>query len=300
MSKETTAVATTEDKSKFTVYVPLGATDEIKLSVAMVQRLLCSKTAKGHTCSEDDALKFIAMNLAKRLNPWEGDSFLVGYDTQDGAKFSQITAHQAFLKRAELNAEYNGMKSGVMVMRDKQLMELEGDFHFDTDTLVGGWACVYFKNREHPMFKRVKLSRFNTNKSIWAKDPTGMIVKCAESDALRSSFPTMLGGLYMKEELEVEPKEEKLKTPIFKSAQPAIEVGEARKSDVPATPLSDLRCLMKSDGIEVGQLLDFMEQIGLCDHNDTLETMAEDDDPNLLEVVKNWQDIVRKIKEVKL
>ncbi len=28
-----------------------------------------------------------------------------------------------------------------------------------------------------------------------------MICKCAEADALRSSFPTMLGGLYMKEEL---------------------------------------------------------------------------------------------------
>ena len=34
-------------------------------------------------------------------------------------------------------------------------------------------------------------------------DPAGMIVKCAEADALRSAFPTMLGGCYTEEEMPV-------------------------------------------------------------------------------------------------
>src|SRR5580693_5423162 len=107
-----TEIVKTEDKS-ITEYVPFGAQDKIKLSISIVQNLIAVKTRSGKTCSQNDALKFIAMCLARRLHPLEGDSFLIGYDGKDGPTFSLITAHQAFLKRAELNPEYDGMTSGV-------------------------------------------------------------------------------------------------------------------------------------------------------------------------------------------
>jgi len=212
MSQQT-AVAV---KERMTEFVPFGSKDPIKLSIDMVKNLVAVKTRSGKTCSDNDAIKFIAMCKARRLNPFEGDAFLIGYDGKDGPTFSLITAHQAFLKRAEMNPEYDGMESGPIIERDGKVEEIQGDFHLKDDVILGGWAKVYFKNRSHPMYRRIRLSRFQKTFGIWQEDPAGMIVKCAEADALRSSFPTMLGGLYMKEELEHQQQPVKLGEPIFK------------------------------------------------------------------------------------
>lgn len=183
-------------------YTPFMGKDAIKLSVSIVQKMLCVATRSGKVCDATQAMKFMMMCRARLLNPFEGDAYLLGYDTQDGPQFSLITAHQAFLKRAETHPEYDGMESGVVVLdAAKKITQRQGDLTLDGETLVGGWATVYFKNRRHPMHKVLKLSTFNTGKSRWAKDPAGMIVKCAEADSLRSSFPTMLGGMYLEDEM---------------------------------------------------------------------------------------------------
>lgn len=220
MPEPTQAVAILDKES---VFVPFGSKDEIKLSINIVKRLVAVKTKSGQTCTDDDAMKFIMMCKARALNPFEGDAFLIGYDSNQGPKFSLITAHQAFLKRAELNQEYDGMESGVIVeLEEGKLKDLEGDFHKPDQKVVGGWAVVYFKHRKFPMRKRVRLSRFQKSFGIWQDDPAGMIVKCAEADALRSSFPTMLGGLYLREEMEHEATVV-ASAPIFKD-EPAKEV----------------------------------------------------------------------------
>ena len=87
-------------ESKSVEFVPYGSQDKIKLSILMVQDLIAVKTRSGKTCSQQDAIKFMAMCQAKRINPFEGDCFLIGYDTNDGPKFSLVTAHQTYLKRA--------------------------------------------------------------------------------------------------------------------------------------------------------------------------------------------------------
>lgn len=190
-------------------FIPYGSPDEIKLSIDIVKRLLCEPTKSGKLCSDRDALRFMMMCQAKRLNPFESDAYLVGYDQQDGAKFSLITAHQAFTKRAELHPEFDGMKSGVIV-REKgdggklgPPTEIEGDFYLPEQVVVGGWAEVHFKNRKIPTKRRIRLERFNSGYAQWKVDAAGMICKCAEADALRSSFPTMLGGLYLSDEIQL-------------------------------------------------------------------------------------------------
>jgi phage recombination protein Bet len=182
-------------------FTPYGSKDPIQLSIEIVKRLVAVKTKSGKSCSDDDALKFMFMCKARKLNPFEGDAFLIGYDTQTGPSFSLITAHQAFLKRAELHPEFDGMESGTIVLRDNKITDLIGDWHMPNDVILGGWATVYFKNRHYPMTKRLRLARFNKQYGVWREDPAGMIVKCAEADALRSSFPTMLGGMFISEEL---------------------------------------------------------------------------------------------------
>jgi phage recombination protein Bet len=318
------AVATTPKRESALVeYVPFGAQDKIKLSIAIVQNLIAVPTKSGKTCSERDALKFMAMCQAKRLNPFEGDAYLIGYDGRDGATFSLITAHQTYLKRAEVNPEYDGLESGVLVRDENhELKELEGDFVDDGLTLVGGWARVHFKNRKHPMYKRLKLSRFQKSFGVWADDSPGMIVKCAEADALRSSFPTMLGGLYMREEVEIVPT--KMARPDFstpaaapqlfnaappaengKSPEPAPEPPPTSASDPPETPttsekaggfnpLKAVRNLAKMASVTESEVLEFCQSHGMTDGS---QGELGEVPKNILQALADkWPDVAQEIK----
>src|SRR5260221_10748387 len=137
-------------------FVPFGAADAIKLSVNIVQKLIAVPTKSGKTCSERDATKFIMLCQAQRLNPFAGDAYLVGYDTQNGPQFSLITAHQAFLKRAETCKDFEGMESGIIIqVGDDLTKEREGDFHLPEEIIAGGWARVYRTGRR-PTYRRIR------------------------------------------------------------------------------------------------------------------------------------------------
>ncbi len=168
----------------------------------MVVKFLCKPTKRGFTCSAEHAVRFMMLCKARALNPWEGDAFLVGYDTKDGPVFNLITAHQAFIKRAEANPAYNGMGSGVVVISPTdELLDIAGDFVPGDCQLVGGWARVHRKDQEIPTYRRLNLSTFDKGFSVWNTNKAGMIVKCAEADALRSTFPNSCGGMYTEGEL---------------------------------------------------------------------------------------------------
>jgi phage recombination protein Bet len=188
------------DPEKAIEFIPYGAADKIKLSVKIIQNVVAVPTRSGATCSERDALKFLMLCQAQRLNPFAGDAFLVGYDGQNGPSFSLITAHQAFLKRAETCAEFEGMESGIILLaEDGTVTEREGDFYLEGENVAGGWARVHRKGRRDT-YRRIRMARFNKGFAQWKEDAAGMIVKCAEADALRSTFPTLLGGLYIQGE----------------------------------------------------------------------------------------------------
>lgn len=319
---ENESILKTNDKG--TEFIPFGAQDKVKLTISMVKNLIAVKTKSGKTCSDNDAIKFVAMCVARRLNPFEGDSFLIGYDGKDGPTFSLITAHQAFLKRAELNAEYDGMKSGIIVQEGEEIKDLEGDFYLPSQKVLGGWATIFFKNRKQSMHKRVRLARFQKAWGIWQDDPAGMICKCAEADALRSSFPTMLGGLYLKEELA--PTEPKVSAPIF-TEPPKAEVGkrpthvqiqtdppiieaevsspakEAMSEPVGApTPhdtsfnvLKSIRSKIKAAKLEEKDVLNALVEIGTIEAD--VEDLGDVEPDTLALLADQFEDISSKIKE---
>ncbi len=203
------ATTTPAKEERLVEYVPLGCTDRVKMSVKIVQTLIAVPTRSGKTCSERDAMKFIMLCAGRKLNPWEGDAYLVGYDGKNGPEFSLITAHQAMLKRAELHPEFDGMQSGVIVKDGDALKDLEGDFHTEEQTLVGAWAKIFFKTRKWPSTERISLKAFikttgdGTPTKFWRENPAGQLVKCAESSALRKGFPTMCAGMYLREEISL-------------------------------------------------------------------------------------------------
>ena len=186
-------------------YVPFGAKDEIKLSIEIIKRFVAIKTKSGATCDDAQAMKCLMLCQAQRLNPFAGDVFLAGFDGKNGPTFSLITAQVAFLKRAEVSPDYEGMESGVILQaEDGAITEREGDFCTGTEKVVGGWARVYRKGRK-PTYRRLSIAAMKPpyETQFWneLKAP-GQIVKCSESDALRSTFPTLLGGMYHEGEAE--------------------------------------------------------------------------------------------------
>jgi phage recombination protein Bet len=203
-ANQSTALTISEKiMEKMVEYEPFQSKEKIQLSVAMVTKFLCKPTKSGKICPPDQAMRFMMLCKTRGLNPWEGDAHLVGFDTSDGPEFSLITAHQAFLKRAEVNDTFEGMDSGVIVqLKDGTLAEQFGDFYDDDQKLRGAWAKIFLKNRpNHPVYKRLRLDAFNKGFGRWKTDPGGMIVKCAEADALRSAFPNTLGGMYLEQEM---------------------------------------------------------------------------------------------------
>lgn len=226
MSNLQTPAIVTDDKMEVKI-IPFGSDEEIKLNVSIVQNLIAVPTREGHKPDRNSCIKFMMLCRARHLNPFEGDAFLLGYDTQKGPQFSLITAHQVFLKRAEASPQFDGMTSGVIVEDDGKIVEREGDFLRKDEILLGGWASVHRKDRKIPCSRKLNLGVFSTGRSRWEKDPAGMIVKCAEADALRSSFPSHLGGLYTQDEGRAEIDI----TPAATVSRPTIDTAKSTETD---------------------------------------------------------------------
>lgn len=262
-------------------YTPVGSTDKIKMSVALVKRYIAQKTRSGAEASDEECMKFVMLCKVRGLNPWENDAFLQGYDSKDGPKFTLITAHQAFLKRAEIHPEFDGMESGVVIEdNDGNIQELQGDFYTENQKLLGGWARVHLKNRKFPVYRRLKLSTFDTGQSRWAKDPGGMIVKCAEGDALRSAFPTSLAGMYMQEEQQsvIDVSETAAVQPPKRGQKTQVALPKSRETVVvestPVTPTAPSQPAINLEGHFTPLNVSFSDIVDVCEFNPALKSKS--------------------------
>jgi phage recombination protein Bet len=194
-----------QPEQQFTVkYTPFGEKNEITLSVDIVAKFISARTASGKIASHNDIVTFMMLCKSSGLNPWTKDAYLIGYDSKDGPTFTLIVAHQSLLKRAELSSEYDGMESGIAVIAkgSNETIQRPGTLVLPGDTLVGGWAAVYRRDRSRPSFATVSLATYSTGRSRWSIDPAGMIAKVAEGSALRKAFPSTLAQCYLREEFE--------------------------------------------------------------------------------------------------
>jgi phage recombination protein Bet len=231
MNEQKKEITKTPDKMSVE-FVPFGATDKIKLTAAMIRSFVAVPTKSGALPSERDCVKFLMLCRGKRANPFEGDCFLIGYDSQNGPTFSLVCGIELFLKRAEHSEDYDGCQYGVIVDTADGIKEREGAIVYKNETLEGGWAKVYRKNHNRPVYKAVKFSTYDTGRSRWEKDPGGQISKVALSQALRESYPTAIGGLYTQEEMQK----------VTESGENAMQIKEpiAMPEEIAAEPVQSL------------------------------------------------------------
>lgn len=168
--------------------------EAIKLSPAIVN----SYIAKGKPLSAQECFLFIQLCKFRKLNPFVGEAYPVKFGTEPA---QLIVGKSAFMRKAHENPKYKGHKAGIIVTRDKEVLELEGSFKLPTDVLVGGWAEIYKTDSEIPIKETVSLAEYNKGQSTWKQIPCTMIRKVALCHALREAFPDEMGGMYGEEEM---------------------------------------------------------------------------------------------------
>lgn len=179
--------------AKTTEYTVAG--QSIKLNATIVRNYL---TRGNDSVTDTEIIQFITLCKYQKLNPFLNEAYLVKFK---GSPAQIITSKEAYLKRADECPQYQGMDSGIIVQRQDKIIDEEGCFYLPTDILLGGWAIVY-REGHRPCKVRISLREYNKGKATWVTMPAQMINKVAESQALRKAFPTQLGAMYTREEVQ--------------------------------------------------------------------------------------------------
>lgn len=173
--------------------------EEVKLTGAIVKNYL---TRGDDSVSDQEVVMFINLCKYQKLNPFLNEAYLVKFK---GAPAQIITSKEAFMKRAQRAENYDGLKAGIIIERNGEIVELEGCFSLSTDKLLGGWCDVYLKDKKHPVTSKINLEEFSKGQATWKRMPKNMIRKTAIVQALREAFPEDLGSLYTEEETQEAP-----------------------------------------------------------------------------------------------
>lgn len=187
----TNALATQQTSIAFTDDV--GA--NITVTADDVRNLICQNA------DQKEVSLFLQLCKSQRLNPFVKDAYLVKYGSNTA---QMITNYQVFNRRACRNDNYAGIENGVVVLRNGEIVHKDGSAVYKAagETLLGGWAKVYFKDNRKPAYAEVALDDYSTGKSNWQKMPGVMIEKCAKAAAWRLAFPDDFQGMYVSEEMQ--------------------------------------------------------------------------------------------------
>lgn len=151
------------------------------------------------------------MNLCKfnGLNPWLKEAYLIKFGNEPA---TIVAGKESFTKKAEANPKFDGFEAGIIVL-DNETQELiyrNGSMKLPNETIVGGYAEVWRKDRGHSYREEVSFEEYAGRKKDgtlnrqWASKPATMIRKVALVHALREAFPGTLGGMYSAEERGIE------------------------------------------------------------------------------------------------
>ena len=203
---------------------------EIKLTPSIVQEYIVGTDAK---ITMQEFKLFTELCKCRKLNPFLREAYLIKY--KSGQPASLVVGKDAILKRAVLNSNYNGMKSGIIVQKEDGIIEeRKGLFYIPgKEIIVGGWAEVYRKDWEHPTYCSVSFDEVAQRKSDgnlnsnWATKKATMIEKVAKVRALRETFVEDLAGMYEAEEMDTPPTKDVTEVvEVVEQVEPQEEIEE--------------------------------------------------------------------------
>ena len=175
---------------------------EVKLTANIVKQYLVSGDSMNITAEE--IAMFINLCKYNNLNPWLKEAYLIKFGNNPA---TLVTGKEAYMKRAEAHPMYDGAESGVIVIDlNGEIAYRNGTVVLTGENIVGAWAVVYRKDRNHPTRCEVSFDEYagykkdGTLNSQWRSRPATMIRKVALVQALREAFPATFGAMYTAEE----------------------------------------------------------------------------------------------------
>lgn len=113
------------------------------------------------------------MNTCKmqKLNPLvAGEAYCIKFGNEPA---QMVVGKGAYLRRAYENPDYLCKEDGIVVMRDKDILQKEGCCLYPGETLLGGWCRVHFirNGKERTAFKEVQLTEYDKGQANWKSKP---------------------------------------------------------------------------------------------------------------------------------
>lgn len=178
----------------------------VKLTPNTVRNYLVSGDKERVTMQE--LAMFINLCKFSKLNPWVREAYCIKFGNEPA---TMVVGKDAFQKRAEANPNYDGAEAGIIVIDESgELIYRKGTLKLPDEQIVGGYAEVWRKDRNHSTRIEVSFDEYAARKkdgslnSQWSKKPATMIRKVALVQALRETFPSAFGGMYTAEEQGVD------------------------------------------------------------------------------------------------
>lgn len=178
----------------------------VEMAIVHVRRMFAH--GKVGDITDVECLIFMKLCEARRLNPFNGEAWLVKYG-QDPA--ATIVAAVVYDRRADGHEDYEGCESGVWVRKSSaEPVQRQGAILFPGEELLGGWSITYRKGRR-PTRADVSLKDFEQFRKndkgeweltkFWKTKAPLMIEKVAISTSKRRAFARLLGDTLTSEEV---------------------------------------------------------------------------------------------------
>jgi len=164
------------------------------------------KRTVASDANTDELRMFLHIAKTYGLDPFNKEIFF----WKIKGKPTIMTSRDGYLKIADRHDEYNGLVSDVVRENDKFRRKAQGiDHEYGTNRgdIIGAYALVYRKDREYPVYVFAPFQEYFAGTRVWSQYPSAMILKVAESMALKRAFT--VSGLVTAEEMDVQRLNEK-------------------------------------------------------------------------------------------
>ena len=153
----------------------------------------------AYGANDRDLKMYLSLAAKYDLDPFAREIWCI----KMGGRTVITTSRDGYLKIANRNPNYDGMTSDVVHAGDKFMKQGNEIHHAYTlgnrGAIVGAYAMVYRKDRNTPSYFFAPFNEYNKGGGVWAQYPSAMIVKVAESMALKRAFS--ISGLTTEEEV---------------------------------------------------------------------------------------------------
>lgn len=168
--------------------------------VALIQRTVAKD------CDSAELHMFLEIAARYELDPFAGQIYAVKMPGKNGSRgrVAIITGRDGFLTIANRHADFEGIEGDVVRDNDDFRRLADGTIEHayskpkERGAIVGAWAKVYRAGRKTTYFY-APWDEYKSNKQTWRDYPSAMILKVAESVALRKAFS--ISGLVGEEEI---------------------------------------------------------------------------------------------------